>query len=183
MKREEQAKKDCTIVISDNMEYGTPFAAGFNKGIEAGVKWADAHPNWHKYPKEKPIDPIDKEYPYDKYIVFDEFGVHEALWDGKGFCLSEFSDYSKNVISWMELPEPPKYEVNRFLLYAVDSKGNLLKAITTAMHGRRLAEKYYSDCENVALVSIDENGAIIEILKSKYEKEYKDKKQQYINNK
>lgn len=80
------------------------------KVFSDGAKWADSHPNWHKYPDEKP------HYKGD-YITCDESGEIEinqwqqasnspnSKWYGK------VSLYPQNpIIAWMENPQPPKFD-------------------------------------------------------------------------
>lgn len=52
----------------------------------------------------------------------------------------------------------------RYQVYALKSNGKLDKPITTPIATKRTAMKYYTDCAQCALVTINEHGTIVEIL-------------------
>ena len=52
----------------------------------------------------------------------------------------------------------------RYQIYALTSNGELDKPVTRPILTRERANKYFSDCVQCAIVSIDEYGSIIEIL-------------------
>jgi len=56
----------------------------------------------------------------------------------------------------------------RYQLYSLKKDGNLDKPITIPMTSER-ANKYFSDCVQCAIVSIDEYGSIVEIIEKNIE--------------
>lgn len=52
----------------------------------------------------------------------------------------------------------------RYQIYSLTSNGELDKPITEPMLTRERANKYFSDCGQCAIVSINEYGSIVEIL-------------------
>lgn len=52
----------------------------------------------------------------------------------------------------------------RYQIYSLTSNGELDKPITEPILTRERAYKYYTDCAQCAIVSIDEYGTIVEIL-------------------
>lgn len=52
----------------------------------------------------------------------------------------------------------------RYQIYALTSNGELDKPVTRPILTRERANKYFSDCVQCAIVSIDEYGSIIEVL-------------------
>jgi len=69
----------------------------------------------------------------------------------------------------------------RYQVYELDIKGNLGKPLTIPIPTKERALTYYEECFHCALVSIDENGTIIEVLEKNLEpKDIKDKKPKII---
>lgn len=68
----------------------------------------------------------------------------------------------------------------RYQVYGLDNNDKLDKPITIPMDRKETAIKYFNDCIQCALVSINEHGTIIEILAEKkapiYDKKSKTKK-------
>lgn len=56
----------------------------------------------------------------------------------------------------------------RYQIYSLKSDGNLNKPITIPMTRER-ANKYFSDCVQCAIVSIDKYGSIVEIIEKNTE--------------
>ena len=52
----------------------------------------------------------------------------------------------------------------RYQVYALTKDGELKKPLTEPLLTRERANKYFSDCAQCALVSINENGTIVEVL-------------------
>jgi hypothetical protein len=52
----------------------------------------------------------------------------------------------------------------RYQVYSLTSNGELDKPITRPILTKERAHKYFSDCVQCAIVSIDEYGSIVEIL-------------------
>ena len=52
----------------------------------------------------------------------------------------------------------------RYQIYSLTSNGELDKPITMPILTRERANKYFSDCTQCAIVSINECGSIVEIL-------------------
>lgn len=52
----------------------------------------------------------------------------------------------------------------RYQVYGLDSKGNLSYPITIPIHTKKRCYKYFNDCLQCAIVSIDEYGSIVEII-------------------
>lgn len=52
----------------------------------------------------------------------------------------------------------------RYQIYSLTSNGELDKPVTEPILTRERANKYFSDCGQCAIVSIDEYGTIVEIL-------------------
>ena len=52
----------------------------------------------------------------------------------------------------------------RYQVYSLKRNGDLDKPITIPILTRERANKYFSDCVQCAIVSIDEHGSIIEII-------------------
>ena len=52
----------------------------------------------------------------------------------------------------------------RYQVYALTKDGELDKPLTEPLLTREEANKYFSDCTQCAIVSIDECGSIVEIL-------------------
>jgi hypothetical protein len=52
----------------------------------------------------------------------------------------------------------------RYQIYSLTTNGELDKPITKPILTRERANKYFSDCIQCAIVSIDEYGSIVEIL-------------------
>ncbi len=77
-------------------------------------------------------------------------------------------------------------EINnlRYQVYELDPKGNLGKPLTIPILTRERALTYYEECFHCALVSIDENGAVVEVLEKNLEpKDTKDNKPRTIKRK
>ena len=57
-------------------------------------------------------------------------------------------------------------EINnlRYQIYSLTSNGELDKPITIPINTKEVAHKYFSDCIQCAIVSIDKYGSIVEIL-------------------
>ena len=56
----------------------------------------------------------------------------------------------------------------RYQVYSLKRNGDLNKPITIPILTRERANKYFSDCVQCAIVSIDEHGSIVEIIEKKY---------------
>ena len=52
----------------------------------------------------------------------------------------------------------------RYQVYSLTKDGELDKPITVPILTKDRANKYFTDCIQCALVSIDENGTIVEVL-------------------
>jgi len=52
----------------------------------------------------------------------------------------------------------------RYQIYSLKRNGNLDKPITMPILTRERANKYFSECVQCAIVSIDEHGSIVEII-------------------
>ena len=52
----------------------------------------------------------------------------------------------------------------RYQIYALKRNGNLDMPITTPILTRERANKYFNECVQCAIVSIDEYGSIVEII-------------------
>ena len=52
----------------------------------------------------------------------------------------------------------------RYQIYSLTTKGELDKPITRPILTRRRANRYFSDCVQCAIVSIDEYGSIVKII-------------------
>ena len=52
----------------------------------------------------------------------------------------------------------------RYQIYSLTSNGELDKPITTPILTRERANKYFSDCAQCAIVSINGYGSVVEIL-------------------
>ena len=57
----------------------------------------------------------------------------------------------------------------RYQIYSLKVNGNLDKPITRPILTRERANKYFSDCVQCAIVSIDEHGSIVEIIEKNTE--------------
>ena len=57
----------------------------------------------------------------------------------------------------------------RYQIYSLTSNGELDKPITKSILTRERANKYFSDCVQCAIVSIDEHGSIVEIIEKNTE--------------
>lgn len=57
----------------------------------------------------------------------------------------------------------------RYQVYSLKRNGDLDKPITIPILTRERANKYFSDCVQCALVSIDEHGSIVEIIEKNTE--------------
>ena len=53
----------------------------------------------------------------------------------------------------------------RYQIYSLKRNGNLDKPITMPILTRERANKYFNECVQCAIVSIDEYGSIVEIIK------------------
>ena len=53
----------------------------------------------------------------------------------------------------------------RYQIYSLKRNGDLDKPITIPILTRERANKYFSDCVQCAIVSIDEHGSVVEIIK------------------
>lgn len=52
----------------------------------------------------------------------------------------------------------------RYQIYSLTTKGELDKPITRPILTREKANKYFSDCAQCAIVSINEYGSIVELI-------------------
>ena len=52
----------------------------------------------------------------------------------------------------------------RYQVYGLDDKGNLSKPITIPIHTKKRCYRYFNECAQCAIVSIDEYGSIVEII-------------------
>lgn len=52
----------------------------------------------------------------------------------------------------------------RYQVYSLTKDGKLEEPLTEPLLTRERVNKYFSDCTQCALVSIDENGTIVEVL-------------------
>lgn len=52
----------------------------------------------------------------------------------------------------------------RYQVYGLDNKGNLSNLITRPIHSKEKCYKYFNECAQCAIVSIDEYGSIVEII-------------------
>lgn len=52
----------------------------------------------------------------------------------------------------------------RYQVYGLDNKGNLSNPITIPIHTKERCYRYFNDCVQCAIVSIDEHGSIVEII-------------------
>ena len=52
----------------------------------------------------------------------------------------------------------------RYQVYGLDNKGNLSKPITRPIQTKKRCYRYFTECAQCAIVSIDENGSIVEII-------------------
>ena len=57
----------------------------------------------------------------------------------------------------------------RYQIYSLKVNGELNKPITRPILTRERANKYFSDCVQCAIVSIDEHGSIVEIIEKNTE--------------
>ena len=57
----------------------------------------------------------------------------------------------------------------RYQIYSLTSNGELDKPITRPILTKERANKYFSDCVQCAIVSIDEHGSIVEIIEKNTE--------------
>jgi len=57
----------------------------------------------------------------------------------------------------------------RYQIYSLKVNGELDKPITRPILTRERANKYFSDCVQCAIVSIDEHGSIVEIIEKNTE--------------
>jgi len=57
----------------------------------------------------------------------------------------------------------------RYQIYSLKVNGELDKSITRPILTRERANKYFSDCVQCAIVSIDEHGSIVEIIEKNTE--------------
>ena len=57
----------------------------------------------------------------------------------------------------------------RYQIYSLKVNGELNKPITRPILTRERANKYFSDCAQCAIVSIDEHGSIVEIIEKNTE--------------
>ena len=57
----------------------------------------------------------------------------------------------------------------RYQVYSLKINGNLDKPITRPILTRERANKYFSECVQCAIVSIDEHGSIVEIIEKNTE--------------
>ena len=57
----------------------------------------------------------------------------------------------------------------RYQVYSLKRNGDLDKPITIPILTRKRANKYFSDCVQCAIVSIDEHGSIVEIIEKNTE--------------
>ena len=57
----------------------------------------------------------------------------------------------------------------RYQVYALTKDGELKKPLTEPLLTRERANKYFSDCVQCAIVSIDEHGSIVEIIEKNTE--------------
>ena len=57
----------------------------------------------------------------------------------------------------------------RYQIYSLKVNGELDKPITRPILTRERANKYFSDCAQCAIVSIDEHGSIVEIIEKNTE--------------
>ena len=57
----------------------------------------------------------------------------------------------------------------RYQIYALKRNGNLDKPITVPILTRERANKYFNECVQCAIVSIDEHGSIVEIIEKNTE--------------
>ncbi len=57
----------------------------------------------------------------------------------------------------------------RYQVYSLKRNGDLDKPITIPILTRERANKYFSDCVQCAIVSIDEHGSIVEIIEKNTE--------------
>ena len=61
------------------------------------------------------------------------------------------------------------YSDLRYQIYSLKRNGDLDKPITIPILTRERANKYFSDCVQCAIVSIDEHGSIVEIIEKNTE--------------
>lgn len=61
------------------------------------------------------------------------------------------------------------YKDLRYQVYSLRRNGDLDKPITRPILTRERANKYFSDCVQCAIVSIDEYGSIVEIIEKNTE--------------
>ena len=52
----------------------------------------------------------------------------------------------------------------RYQVYSLDNKGNLSNPITRPISAKERCYKYFNECIQCALVSIDEYGSIVEVI-------------------
>lgn len=57
-----------------------------------------------------------------------------------------------------------KIDSLRYQVYALTKDGELKEPLTEPLLTREIANKYFTDCTQCALVSIDEYGSIVDIL-------------------
>lgn len=57
----------------------------------------------------------------------------------------------------------------RYQVYGLDNKGNLSNSITRPIHSKEKCYSYFNECKQCAIVSIDENGSIVEIIEKNIE--------------
>ena len=57
----------------------------------------------------------------------------------------------------------------RYQVYGLDNKGNLSYSITRPIHTKERCYRYFNDCAQCAIVSIDEYGYIVEIIEKNTE--------------
>jgi hypothetical protein len=52
----------------------------------------------------------------------------------------------------------------RYQIYSLKRNGSFDKPITMPLLTRKVANKYFNECAQCAIVSIDEHGSIVEII-------------------
>lgn len=114
MTREEQIQEVAATCYRPDFTSKTYVINAFREG----VKWADSHPNWHKYPEDKPKKYDDytvyledsegnfmmETYEYDPIVG--EFGYVTIEDCGSG----KWKSVDGLVKAWKELPQPPKFK-------------------------------------------------------------------------
>lgn len=61
------------------------------------------------------------------------------------------------------------YTELRYQVYSLKRNGDLDRPITIPMPTKEVSNKYFSECIQCALVSIDEHGSIVEIINKLHE--------------